>query len=193
MRFFSSALVASTFAVLFAAGCGNNITEVNGGSGGNTPLGGSGGSSSGGKGGGKPPEPIPSGGGGGTDATGGAGGSTVPLTGFTPGQVGGYKLGPELTTDMQASGNDGKTCDALVAVVRDFKGVCHPTSESTFFDEPNGHPDFETFQGDKQTPGLVAAMLGGDRKPVYASMCEAGAMVSRRGPCPYGQMTTSKM
>ena len=43
----------------------------------------------------------------------------------------------------------------------------------------------------------MAATLGPDHKPVYASMCEAGAAGGGRrnrgtGPCPYGQMTTSK-
>jgi len=108
------------------------------------------------------------------------------MTGFTPGQIGGYKLGDPVTNDMPGDGN----CDYLLAVVRDFQGA----------DQPGGHPDFETFRGNDATKGLVAAMLGADRKPVYASMCEAGVggggngngNRNRGGPCPFGQQTTSK-
>jgi fibro-slime domain-containing protein len=112
-----------------------------------------------------------------------------PLTGFTPGQIGGYKLGDPVTDDMAGAG--ASKCDALLAVVRDFQGA-----------DQRGHPDFESFAGNQPTTGLVAAMLGADRKPVYASMCEAGVAGgggngngrgNRGGPCPYGQMTTSKM
>jgi fibro-slime domain-containing protein len=75
-------------------------------------------------------------------------------------------------------------------VVRDFKGS----------NEPEGHPDFESYRGNDATTGLVAAMLGADRKPVYASVCEAGVAgggrgngnKSQGGPCPWGQQTTSK-
>jgi fibro-slime domain-containing protein len=77
-------------------------------------------------------------------------------------------------------------CDELLAVVRDFRGA----------NEPSGHPDFESFAGNQPTLGLVAPDLGSDRKLVYASMCEAGVSGgrgrNRGGPCPYGQMTTSK-
>jgi fibro-slime domain-containing protein len=181
--------------VLFAFACntdpGISSGSPGGGAGGAGGMS-SGGGPSGGTNGGKPPETPPMGGvnGGG----GGQGGSAPPpLTGFTPAQTGGYKLGPAVTTDMPGmTNNEGQTCDALVAVVRDFIGV----------DRPGGHPDFESFAGNQPTTGLVAAMLGPDRKPVYASMCEAGVGGGGRGggrgnggnggPCPYGQMTTSK-
>src|SRR6185369_5142672 len=69
--------------------------------------------------------------------------------------------------------------------------------------EPGGHLDFESFRGNDATKGLVAAMLGADHKPVYASMCEAGVggggggngrgnRGGQSGPCPWGQQTTSK-
>jgi len=138
---------------------------------------------------GKPPMPVPNGGAGGGpgDADGG-----MPITGFTPADIGGWKLGPPVTAEVPPTGisNEGKSCDALVAVVRDFKGV----------NENDGHPDFEAYEGDEPTRGLVAEMLGADRKPVYASMCEAGVggggngngNRNRGGPCPFGQQTTSK-
>jgi fibro-slime domain-containing protein len=109
---------------------------------------------------------------------GGAGG--MPITGFTPAVTGGWKLGPEVMGEVPPTGvsNDGKSCDALVAVVRDFKGV-----------DDGGHPDFEAYEGDDATTGLVAAMLGPDRKPVYASKCELG---NATGSCPFGPQTTSQ-
>jgi fibro-slime domain-containing protein len=164
---------------LIVSGCNTDPTISTG-----MPEGGSpGGGGSGGAGGSKPPSMPPSG----PPNAGGAGGSSMPpLTGVTPGQIGGYKLGDPVTADMPG---DSK-CDALLAVVRDFQGA----------NQPGGHPDFESFAGDQPTTGLVAAMLGPDHKPVYASMCEAGAAGgggggrgrNRGGPCPYGQMTTSK-
>jgi len=126
-------------------------------------------------------------------AAGGAGGGgvvTPPPTGFTPADTGGYKLGGPVTSDPPAGSGQGSSCEALLAVVRDFRGA----------NEPGGHPDFESFRGNDATTGLVAAMLGADRKPVYASMCEAGVGGGGRGngnrtqggPCPFGQMTTSQ-
>jgi fibro-slime domain-containing protein len=106
---------------------------------------------------------------------------------FTAADIGGYALGPRATGDaVMASGSspgaDGGAsggCDVMLAIVRDFKGI----------NEPDGHPDFEAFSGRDATTGLVAADLGADRKPVYASRCEAQP---DRGLCPYGQQTTSK-
>ena len=49
---------------------------------------------------------------------------------------------------------------------------------------PGGHPDFETFQGDDASPGIVRPMLGDDKKPVYAP---DGPLISD-----YGQQTTDK-
>ncbi|HXU81487.1 MAG TPA: fibro-slime domain-containing protein [Polyangia bacterium] len=131
----------------------------------------------------RPPVMPPMGGSGGNGAT-----VPPPGNGFQPGQIGGYRLGEPVTNDVPGSG--AGNCDALLAVVRDFQGA----------DQPGGHPDFESFRGNEPTPGLVAAMLGADRKPVYASMCEASAGTggngngrrNRGGPCPYGQMTTNQ-
>jgi fibro-slime domain-containing protein len=114
------------------------------------------------------------------------------LSGFTATNIGGYKLGTPVTVDIPGvPSGDGKTCDILTAVVRDFRGTCMQATDSWCVVEPNGHPDFESFKGDFPTTGLVASTLGSDHKPVYASMCEAG--VKPGGPCPFGQMTTSKM
>jgi fibro-slime domain-containing protein len=105
---------------------------------------------------------------------------------FTKAEAGGYKLGPALTggavdTGLNGPGGSSAGCGMIVGVVRDFRGK----------NEPNGHPDFEAYQGDDATVGLVAPDLGSDGKPVYASKCELG--VKKGGPCPYGPQTTSKM
>jgi cysteine-rich repeat protein len=50
------------------------------------------------------------------------------------------------------------------------------------------HPDFNSYGGSTQTPGLVANQLGVDGKPVYTGICEASLI----GPCPYGQQTTTQ-
>jgi fibro-slime domain-containing protein len=156
--------------------CSSPRIEGVGGDGGSN--GGGAGGKSGGTGGsmGKPPTPPANGGAGGAGGSGG-----MPITGFTPADTGGWKLGPEAMGEVPPTGvsNEGKSCDALVAVVRDFKGV-----------DENGHPDFQAYEGDDATKGLVADMLGSDRKPVYASKCEAG---STSGNCPWGPQTTSKM
>lgn len=60
-------------------------------------------------------------------------------------------------------------------LVRDFRGA----------NEPDGHPDFETYSGRGASRGIVEDMLGMDKKPVYKPR---GAY---RHP-DYGQQTTSK-
>jgi fibro-slime domain-containing protein len=170
--------------LLVALGCTTDpgISASTGGSGGpSASTGGRGGAGTGGRGGsggsmtGMEPEPPASGGAGGS-----AGSGPSPITDFTKADVGGWKLGGPLASDNPNTGlPEGKTCNALVGVVRDFKGA----------NEDGGHPDFESFEGDEPTKGLVAAMLGADHKPVYASKCEATASPSN---CPFGQMTTSK-
>lgn len=52
-------------------------------------------------------------------------------------------------------------CGVLPAVVRDFN-----KRGSTL---GNGHPDFEAYQNDRATTGIVQAMLGPDGKPVLSS------------------------
>ena len=107
----------------------------------------------------------------------------VPAT-FVPAEIGGYALGNPASGDAvvgtgtTSPGADG-ACNVLMALVRDFKGI----------NEPGGHPDFEAFAGSDATTGLVAATLGTDQKPVYASHCEAMFDPAR---CPYKQQTTSK-
>jgi fibro-slime domain-containing protein len=147
------------------------------------PLGGSG---AGGKGGTLPPPgsggsspilDIPE------DAAAPSGSLPVPQS-FVAADIGGYALGEptrgEAVHGAGASGADAGTgCDVLVAIVRDFKGI----------NEDDGHPDFKAFDGKGPTTGLVASSLGEDRKPVYASHCEA---TPDKSLCPSGQMTTSK-
>jgi fibro-slime domain-containing protein len=136
---------------------------------------------------------------GGASAGGSTGGMIPPPPDFVPADMGGYKLGAAVQgdglTDTGISAGEG--CNTIVGVVRDFKGVT----------EPGGHPDFESFCGNAPTKGLVMADLGPDRKPAYASQCEAlagsgcghgnGNGKGNKGgggnaACPFGQMTTSR-
>jgi fibro-slime domain-containing protein len=177
------ALIASfCLASFVAAGaCNPSITaDPNQAQGGN----GAGGTGSNGAGGNGPPPIVapPT-----TDAHPAAGpdaadGPTGPAPSeFTRSEAGGFKLGGPVSGDPAATGMVSETagCTTIVGVVRDFKGLA----------EDPGHPDFESYEGDEPTPGLVAAQLGSDNKPVYASKCEAGA---QGADCPFGQMTSSK-
>jgi fibro-slime domain-containing protein len=130
----------------------------------------------------------------------GAGGHTgvlvlppIPDDGYSvpqAGDLGGYQLGGEIqAADIQetlpASSSTG--CQKLRGIVRDFKGALPAVGGWL---QPGGHPDFEVFQGERATTGLVALDLGmPDRKPVYASRCELGAPLSNA--CQFGAMTTS--
>ena len=112
---------------------------------------------------------------------------TVPA-GFTAADSGGYKLGPPILANgmgAAGAGGDAATQDAtcgntLLGVVRDFRGA----------NEPHGHPDFEAIVTTRVTPHLVANALGMERKPVYASHCEVGAMLDPK-QCPQGAETTT--
>ena len=108
-------------------------------------------------------------------------------SGFTGTDSGGYKLGPAISASgMGEAGADNagptdSTCgNILLGVVRDFKGA----------KQPGGHPDFEAIVTTQVTPHLVASALGMDRKPVYASHCEVGAMLDAK-QCPEGAETTT--
>jgi len=119
-------------------------------------------------------------GGGGNLTSDSAVGGVAPDVAFKPADVGGYALGEPLASTGATNGlNSASGCDFLTGVVRDFKGK----------NEPGGDPDFEAFSGQGATVGLVAAQLGADKKPVYASQCETGATSAT---CPYGQQTTTK-
>jgi fibro-slime domain-containing protein len=113
--------------------------------------------------------------------------TTLPPN-FTASNHGGYKLGPAIITGEAGAGGalgdqtNGDTCgNVLLGEVRDFRGA----------NEPGGHPDFEVFLSQVATPHLVADLLGTDKKPAYASKCEAGAVLDK-SLCPYGPETTSK-
>jgi fibro-slime domain-containing protein len=116
----------------------------------------------------------------------------VPIpAGYTNADIGAYQLGDPVSASGGTQNIDSPPsgCSAIVALVRDFKG-CNETPP---------HPDFEHFSGGAQTTGLVAAMLGSDSKPVYASMCEGSEMcadLTASGldmtACPYGPETTTK-
>jgi fibro-slime domain-containing protein len=107
----------------------------------------------------------------------------IDLTDFVATEVGGYKLGPELTgaDTLEELGGEanGSACSVIVGVVRDFRPA--PATD--------GHPDFDTYAGSGPTPGLLEAELGADGKPVYASLCEA---MPDEAACPFGQQTTSR-
>lgn len=107
-----------------------------------------------------------------------AAGGGIP-TNFIPADEGAYALGKAImgdgTTDTGITA--GADCDILVGVVRDFKGA----------NQPGGHPDFEAFSGDQETPGLVLGDLGMDNKPVYAGRCDDSGSKG----CPYGEQLTT--
>jgi fibro-slime domain-containing protein len=161
-------------ALTFGAACGSNSADNNAGFGG---------AAAGSLGTGPITDPItglP-----GEDAgSGSVPGDTPDPATFTKTELGGYKLGPAVSggTNGNVGGisgpNAAQGCSAMLGVVRDFKGL-----------DKGGHPDFEAYSGSKPTRGLVAAALGDDRKPVYASTCERNP---DRAACPYGQQTTSR-
>jgi fibro-slime domain-containing protein len=133
----------------------------------------------------------------GTGVGGGSGGAGQVVTslpaGFTQTDVGGYKLGAPLSAGGAAgaggtgaggapSATTGNCGNVLLGVVRDVKGA----------KDPGGHPDFEAaMYGNDVTPNLVAAALGADQKPVYASKCEMGHP-SPPPICPFGPETTTQ-
>ena len=175
MRAPFSLRLTALLAIAFVAACGNS----GGGSvrSGDTSGGGSSGSAGSATGG---DTLFGTGGGGG--GTGGVTSSLPPNVTFVPADMGSYGLGDPIGADGAANTgvmNNGDGCNILVGVVRDFKAAA----------EPGGHPDFESFSGDAETPGLVAESLGADDKPVYASQCESSGPV---GDCPFGPQTTSK-
>jgi fibro-slime domain-containing protein len=115
--------------------------------------------------------------------SGGTGVSPPPLTGITMTESGGYKRGDRIDSlgaaggpNVGVDGNEG--CGVLVGVVRDFRSQ-----------DPERHPDFETFSGSSATEALVEKALGADSKPVYASQCE---LTPNPALCPEGSQTTSK-
>jgi fibro-slime domain-containing protein len=115
----------------------------------------------------------------------------IPDDGYTMETAGGYQRGsmiPAAQIQQTPTAASSTGCNKLRGIVRDFKGAL-PAYMGPL--EPGGHPDFEVFQGDSPTPGLVAPELSADRKPVYTGKCELGVMPSP-STCPYGAMTTSE-
>jgi fibro-slime domain-containing protein len=88
---------------------------------------------------------------------------------------------------------DGFTCTDVVGELPDALDI--PLTFRDFIGTPDGagvrHPDFQAYEGDDVTPGLVADTLGNDGKPVYASLCDGSGVDA--AACPYGQQTTSEM
>jgi fibro-slime domain-containing protein len=124
--------------------------------------------------------------GGGQVIVGGDGGLVLPSN-FVATELGGYALGPAITTggsDAGAVENSGTAnCSLVTGVVRDFKDL--PDDNNT------GDPDFDAFSGLAPTMGLVLKALGSDLKPVYADNCADGTTIFTAG-CPYGQMLTTE-
>ncbi|MGH7434998.1 MAG: fibro-slime domain-containing protein [Polyangiaceae bacterium] len=114
-------------------------------------------------------------------------GSVALPSNFVATELGGYALGPAITSGGGDAGtpvNSGSAnCSLITGVVRDFKDQSD--------DNNTGHPDFGTFSGVTPTTGLVMGALGVDLKPVYAGNCGPGTPILAAG-CPWGQMLTSK-
>jgi fibro-slime domain-containing protein len=114
-------------------------------------------------------------------------GSFVLPGNFVPTELGGYALGPAVTTGGTDAGvpiNSGSAnCSLITGVVRDFKNQAD--------DGNTGHPDFGTYGGSIPTTGLVNTSLGADLKPVYSGTCGAGSIPFLTAGCPGGQMVTS--
>jgi fibro-slime domain-containing protein len=115
-------------------------------------------------------------------------GSIVLPANFVATELGGYALGPAITTGGGDAGspiNSGSAnCSLITGVVRDFKN--QPDDNGT------GHPDFDTFSGSSPTTGLVETALGPDLKPVYTGTCGPGSVPILTAGCPWGQMVTSQ-
>jgi fibro-slime domain-containing protein len=123
----------------------------------------------------------------GTQRTPAGDGSIVLPGNFVPTELGGYALGPAITSGAGDGGapinGSSANCSLITGVVRDFKNQAD--------DGNTGHPDFGTFSGVTPTTGLVEAALGTDLKPVYAGNCGDGTAFLATG-CPWGQMLTTK-
>lgn len=99
--------------------------------------------------------------GGGLVVAGGAGGGAGVGAGGVP-QGGGSAGGP-------SSGADAGRCGVITATVRDFKRG----------DRSDGHPDFETFGGQRANVGLVDSALGPEKKPVFRSTGSPANLTSK--------------
>ena len=118
-------------------------------------------------------------------------GSIVLPDNFVPTELGGYALGPAITTGVADAGDAGvpvnngsANCSLITGVVRDFKDQSD--------DSNTGHPDFGTYGGSSPTTGLVQMALGKDLKPVYTGTCGPGSIPFLTAGCPGGQEVTSQ-
>jgi fibro-slime domain-containing protein len=173
-----AACAAVALASIQLFGCSSDDSDDGASSGGSSAAGGTGGLNIGT-------------GGSGNSSSGGSGnqGPYVLPAGFTETEFGGYKLGdpfngdapPPSTGTGGSSGSSGGCGTTILAVVRDFKGS----------NESGGHGDFESFDGDGPTTGMVPNALGADSKPGYTGICEA-ANAGNSMLCPHGQQSTSQ-
>lgn len=114
-------------------------------------------------------------------------GSVVLPGNFVATELGGYALGPAVTSGGADAGvpiNSGTAnCSLITGIVRDFKNQADGSG--------TGHPDFGTYAGSTPTTGLVNMSLGTDLKPVYSGTCGPGSIPFLTMGCPGGQMVTS--
>lgn len=96
------------------------------------------------------------------------------------------KIEPGYTCNLET----GTLPDTLSVPVtyRDF--IALPTVGAT------RHPDFEIFHGSVVTPGLLAATLDSNGKPVYTGICDSSKTYPstdpKTGVCPYNQQMTTQ-
>jgi fibro-slime domain-containing protein len=169
----AAACIFAAAASMSSLACGSDDSE---GAGGSSGSGGNGGTLN-----------IGTGGTGNSSAAGaGNQGPYVLPQGFTETEFGGYKLGDPFNgetppdTGTGGSSSSGTCGSTILAVVRDFKGA-----------DVGGHPDFQTFDGNKPTKGMVPVDLGADLKPGYTGICEA-ANAGDTTRCPEGQQSTTQ-
>jgi len=95
----------------------------------------------------------------GTEGSSEFGSGDKELTSGEAGGPGGFGNTPGGPGDGGGGGDAANCSPNLTGLVRDFRGK----------DATDGHPDFQAFENDQPTTGLVEATLGTDRKPVFKS------------------------
>lgn len=103
------------------------------------------------------------------DSTFDQGGSDLSNDGTRSGSSGSFGQG---SGSVDASAPDAAACKPnLTGLVRDFRAS----------NVAGGHPDFQAFENDQPTTGLVESTLGSDRKPVFRSVRGNGSKAQLTG------------